>query len=169
MAMKGLGRVFDLSCGIAPVDLATSAVTGNKVSLKNCGGVTVVFFKEAGAASEATTLTVRESKDAAGTGIQDLDVVTEYYLKSEATLDGDETWTRVTQAAGDITPAASDTQQILAFYIDADDLSDGYTHIQVNTADTTTAGQLGSVLYVLHDLKVQRDPANLPAPGAAGT
>jgi hypothetical protein len=164
MGMKGLGRLFDLSCGVAPVDLAGGAQTGKVVALENAGGVTVVFFKEAGAAAEPVVLTVRESQDAAGTGIQDLDVVTEYYLKSEATLDGDEVWSKVTQTAGDITPAASDTQQILAFYIDADQLSDTYTHVQVNTADVTTAGQIGGILYILHDLKVQRAPANLAAP-----
>jgi hypothetical protein len=91
-------------------------------------------------------------------------VVTEYYLKSETTLDGDEVWTKVTQSAGDITPAASDTQQILVFYIDADDLSDTFTHVQVNWSDTSTAGQFGCVLYILHDLKVQRIPASLAAP-----
>lgn len=166
MGMKGLGRLFDLSCGIAPVDLAGGAVVGKVVGMKNCGGVTVVFFKEAGAAAEPVVLTLRESQDAAGTGIQDLDVVTEYYLKSEATLDGDETWTKVTQTAGDITPAASDTQQILAFYVDQDALSDGFTHLQVNSADVTTAGQIGGILYILHDLPVQRTPANLINPQA---
>lgn len=84
--IKGLGRLFDLSCGVAPVDIAGGAQTGKTVSLENCGGVTVVFFKEAGAAAEATTLTLRES--IAGASTQDLATITEYYLKSAATLAG---------------------------------------------------------------------------------
>lgn len=165
MAMEGLGRLFDLSCGVAPVDLAGGANTGNRVSLRNCAGVTVVFFKEAGAASEPTTLDLQEHTVSSGGTPQDLDVIDHYYLKSETTLDGDETWTKVTQSvASEITPAASDTQQILAFYVSGSDLSDGYDYISVNTSDTSTAGQFGSILYILHDLNVQRAPANLVAP-----
>lgn len=165
MSMEALGRLFDISTGVPVVDLAGGAQTGKRVSLKNCGGVTVVLYKEAGAASEPTTLDLQEH-DAASSGTsQDLDVVTHYYLKSATTLAGSETWTKVTQsAASEITPAASDTQQILAFYVDASDLSDGFSYISVNTADTTTAGQYGGVLYLLHDLHVQRAPANLIAP-----
>lgn len=163
--MEGLGRLFDLSCGIAPVDLATAAVTGKRVSLRNAGGVTVVFFKEAGAASEATTLDLQEHNASSGGTSQDLDVIDHYWLKSEATLDGDETWSEVTQtAASEITPSASDTQQILVFYVGAEQLSDDFDYISVNTTDTATSGQLGSVLYILHDLAVQRTPANLVAP-----
>ena len=165
MFSEGLGRLFDLSCGIAPVDLAGGAATGNRVSLKNCSGVTVVFFKEAGAAAEPTTLDLQQhTASSSGTSV-DLDIIDHYYLKSETTLDGDETWTKVTQtAASEITPAASDTQQILAFYVGADQLSDGYSYISVDTTDVTTAAQWGCVLYILHDLKVQRTPANLVAP-----
>lgn len=163
--MEALGRLFDLSCGVAPVDLAGGAQTGNRVSLKNCSGATVVFFKEAGAAAEATTLDLQQHTVSTGGTPADLDIIDHYYLKSETTLDGDETWTKVTQSvASEVTPAASDTQQILVFHVGADQLSDGYQYISVNTTDTTTAGQLGSILYILHDLNVQRAPANLVAP-----
>lgn len=160
--MEGLGRLFDLSCGIAPVDLASGAVNGNRLHLRGVGGVTVVFFKEAGAASEASTLDVQEHTLSSGGTTRDLDVIDHYYLKSEATLDGDETWSRVTQSiASEIVPAVSDTQQILAFYVDSTWLSDDCEWVSVTTTDTTTAGQIGSVLYILHDLAVQRTPENL--------
>jgi len=167
MGQQGLGRLFDLVAGVAPVDLAGGAVTGNRVHLKNCAGVTVVFFKEAGAAAEPVVLDVQEADAATSGTIQDLNVIDHYYLKSETTLDGDETWSKVTQTeASEITPAVSDTQQILAFYVDATWLSDGFEWLSVNTADVTTAGQLGSVLYILHDLTVQRKPENLANPQA---
>lgn len=165
MAMEALGRLFDISAGVPVVDLAGGANTGNRVSLRNAGGCTVVFYKEAGAASEATTLDLQEHNASSGGTSQDLDVVTHYYLKSETTLDGDETWTKVTQsAASEITPAASDTQQILVFHVEASELSDGFEYISVNTSDTSTAGQYGGILYFLTDLAVQRTPANLIAP-----
>lgn len=165
--MEGLGRLYDVAAGVVPVDLAGGAQTGNRVHLKNCSGVAIVFYKEAGAAAEATTLTLKQHTAAAAGTSADLAVVDHYYLKSEATLDADEVWTKVTQAAAaTVTPAVSDTQQILVIEVDASELDDGYEWVSVDTADTTTAGQIGSVLYLLRDLNVQRAPASLAQPQA---
>jgi hypothetical protein len=161
--MNGLGRLFDLGTGVAVVDIAGGAQTGMRCHMRNCETVTVVFFKEAGAASEATTLTLQEHTAASAGTSQNLAVIDEYFLKSEATLDNDELWTRVTQAAAaTLVPAASDTQQIIVFEVEAASLSDGFKYISVSTGDTTTAGQLGGILYIAHGLKVQRAPASLP-------
>jgi hypothetical protein len=165
--VEALGRLYNLACGVAPVDLASGATTGNRVHLKDYSSVDIVFFKEAGAASEATTLDVQQHTAASGGTSQDLDVVTHYYLQSETTLDADETWTKVTQsAASEVTPAASDTQQILAIHVDATSLADGFEWVSVTTTDTTTAGQIGSVLYILNEPMVQRSPDALAQPQA---
>jgi hypothetical protein len=161
--MKGLGRLFDLGAGVAVVDIAGGAQTGNRVHLRNCETVAVVFFKEAGAAAEATTLTLQEHNAASAGTSQNLVVITEYWLKSEATLDDDELWVQTTQtAAATVVPAASDTQQILVFEVEAASLSDGFRYISVSTADTTTAGQFGGILYIAHGLKIQKRPDHLP-------
>lgn len=157
--MNGLGRLFDLGTGVAVVDIAGGAQTGMRCYMKNCETIAVVFFKEAGAAAEATTLTLQEHTAASSGSSQNLAVIDEYFLKSEATLDNDELWARVTQtAAATLVPAASDTQQIIVFEVEAASLSDGYKYISVSTADTTTAGQFGGILYIAHGLKVQRRP-----------
>ena len=167
MGMKGLGRLFDINTNFAPVDLNGAGGTGLLTDLQNAGGVTFLVLLGAQATgAETEVLTVREAEDGAATNEQDLDVVTEYYIKKEATLDGDETWARVTQSAGDITIAGTDRdkQCIIAFYIDADDLSDGFTHVAVDAGDPGAVARLGASVAIMHDLKVQRRPDNLPAP-----
>ena len=172
MGMKGLGRVFDIAPVLAPVDLGAGNATGLPVSLENAGGVTFVLFKEAGAADEDPVLVFREAQDGSGTNEQDLDVVTEWYAKTDTannTLSGNETWTRFTNTvAGDVDLDAkggnAEDQAIVCVYIDADDLSDGFTHVTLDIADVgTTGAQLGGVIAILHDLKVQRYPENLAA------
>jgi hypothetical protein len=61
-------------------------------------------------------------------------------------------WTRVTQAAAATVTAA--TGGLLAVYIDGTQLSDGFTFLAASHAT-------GSFVYVLHDVEVQRAPANL--------
>ena len=52
----------------------------------------------------------------------------------------------------------------------ASELSDGYTHVSLNSGGEGSNAQLSGCLYILHDLHVQRKPANLGNllnPGAA--
>jgi hypothetical protein len=92
----------------------------------------------------------------------------EYFQKEEATLDGDEAWTRVTQtAASTVTDADWDdaNEVLVAFSVSADELSDGYEWVSVDVADPGTA-HVGCVFAVASSLRVQRAPANLPQPNA---
>jgi hypothetical protein len=169
MTMEALGRLFDISTGAVPVDLSSAAVTGKRVHLKNAGGVTIVVFKGAGTAGDDPTFDLQEHTAASGGTSQDLDVIDHYYLKQEATLDGDETWTKVTQStASEVTGngTSAEEQAIYVFEVDATQLSDGFEWVSLNVADVGTNAQLGSVLYLLRDLAVQRSPENLPNPQA---
>lgn len=168
MAQEGLGRLFDLSAGIVPVDSQTAAMTGTRVSLRHCGGVTIVVFKAAGTANDDPVLDLQQHTASSGGTSADLDIIDHYYIKQEATLDGDETWTRVTQtAASEVTlnATSAETQMIVVIEVDARSLSDGYDYVSLDIADTGAAGaQLISCLYILRDLTAQRTPANLIAP-----
>jgi hypothetical protein len=163
---QGLGRLFDLSAGVVPVDLSGAASTGKRVSLKNCSAVTVVVFKGAGTAGDDPTITLNEHTAATGGTSQALAKIDTVYTKYETTLDGDETWTKVTQAAASTyTDATSaEVEGIVAFTIGGDQLSDGYSYISVDVSDVGTNAQVGGVLYILHDLNVRRAPASLVAP-----
>lgn len=162
--MEGLGRVFDLSVGAVPVDFAAGAVTGKRVHLRNYGGVSIVVFEDAGTASEDPVYDLQEHNASTGGTSQDLDIIAHYYHKSEATLDGDETWTRATQTAASEVTGVGEEERIIVFEVEATQLSDGFEWVSLNVADSgATAGKLGCVLYVLRDLAVQRAPANLAA------
>ncbi len=180
MGVKALGRVFDLGTGFVPVDLDTSnGFTGKRISLQGKTGVTVVFIGAVGGA-EDLTLDVQQATAYVNGTSNDMDSangaigITEYWIKSETTLDNDEAWVKVTQAEASEVVVVGATygvlQKIVQFEVFADQLADGYTHISVNAAITTSTPQLGTLLYIPHDLQVQRVPSNLPNllnPGAA--
>lgn len=168
--MEGLGRLFDVSIGIAPVNLTTAANTGKRVSLRNATGCTILVVKGAGTAADDPVLTLKQHTAATGGTTANLAVVDHYYLKNEATLDGDETWTKVTQtASATITDpggagTSAESEQLIAIEVSGAQLSDGYAYISLDIADVGAAAQLGAVVYILHDLAVQRAPQNLIAP-----
>lgn len=171
MAQEGLGRLFDLSIGIAPVDMNTNnGETGKRVSLRNAGSISLVVIKAAGTAAEDPTVTLKQHTASSGGSSANLAAIDHYYLKSEATLDGDETWTRVAQtaAATIADPGGAGTsaeeQQILVIPLNANSLADGYDYVSLDYAVTASNAQLATVLYILCDLAVQRAPANLVAP-----
>jgi hypothetical protein len=131
--MEGLGRLFNL---------LTSATTAKvRANLENARGITIVLI---GATSGAAT--INECNAASGGTEQALAVITRYYTQNNGV------WTKVTQAAASTVTAA--TGGLLAVYISAASLSDGFKYI-----DATHAS--GSFVYIVHDLDVQRTPANL--------
>lgn len=180
MGQKALGRLFDIGLGVAPVDLDTAnGATGKRIAMTDCSGITIVIATAVGGAEDlvfdiqqATAYTSGTSNDMdSGNGAVG---ITEYFIKAETALDNDESWVRVTQSeASEVTVVGSTygaMQKIIAIYVDATQLADGYTHISVNAAITTSTAQLSTVLYFKHDLLSQRAPANLPNllnPGAA--
>lgn len=168
--MEALGRLFDISTGISPVDLSAAANTGKRVSLRNASGVAIVVFKAAGTAGQDPVLTLKEHNASSGGTSQNLAVIDSYYVKSETTLDGDETWTRKTQAAAATLSdpggagTSAEEEQIVVIEVDATQLSDGFGYVSLDIADVGANAQVGGVLYILRDLTTQRTPANLAAP-----
>lgn len=164
--MEALGRLFDISIGATPADAVAGAITGKRVRLNRASGVTIVVVAGAGS-TDILDVDLQEHSAATGGTSQDLDIIDHYYLKDETTLDGDETWTKVTQsAASEITNAGSaSAEQILVIEVDATQLSDGFEYVSLNVPDLGTNGsKYVTVLYLLRDLTVQRAPANLAAP-----
>lgn len=170
MAMEALGRSFDVSIGTAPVDLSSAAVTGKRVSLRNAGGCTILVIKGAGTAADDPTFTLKQHTAASGGTSANLAIIDHYYLKSEDSLDGDETWTKVTQSAAATIAdpggagTSAESQQLIAIEVDGRSLSDGYDYISLDVADVGSNAQLGAVVYLLRDLMTQRAPAKLVAP-----
>ncbi len=176
--MNGLGRLFDLGVGVAPVDLNTAdGATGKRMSMVGASGITALAF--IGAAASGTTdvtLTVKQHTAYTGgtTGTAPADAVGFAWVKSETALDNDESWVAVAPSNGVVTLAGATyaaVEKLVAVEIDAKKLTDGYTHVSVDVAAAgRAAAEVGAVLYVVHGLKVERDPAslgNLLNPGAA--
>lgn len=132
-----LGRVFNI---IPTAD-------GAEVNLKDAGAVTFVCVG-------ADTYTLNESVGAAGTP-QNLAVIER--VSANANADGSTVWTNADQSAAAtvVTTAAA-----VVFTVRAEQLSDGYTHVDVTSTST------GLVYAIAHELHVQRKPENLPALGA---
>ncbi len=168
MGDTGLGFGFDIGSVIVPIDLQDGTNTGHRIHMMNYGAITFVAYIGIGTAAQAPTFDLQEANALTGGTIQDLDVVDEYWQKEEATLDGDETWARVTQtAASEVTDADwDDANQVLAaFTVRAEQLSDGYEWVTIVVAQPGTA-HIGCVFAIMHDLKVQRAPQNLVQPNA---
>lgn len=180
MGQQGLGRLFDIGLGWAPVDLdGNNGATGNRVCMTGASGITFLVVGATGPAG--FTLDVQQhtayvngtSKDLDSTAMTDATGVTEWFVKSEAVLDNDESWTRVTQTEAsevDVGTSYGLLQKIVAVYVDATQLSDGYTHVSLNCTSDNGTAHLATCVYILHDLTFQRTPAELPNllhPGAA--
>lgn len=166
--MQALGRLFDVAIGTHPA-ATNGAVTGRRVHLKNCGGVTVVYMGGVATGGDDIQLDLQQHTAASSGTSADLDVITEYWLKSAVTLGNDTTWSRITQtAASEIAVNAALTtdiqQNILVFEVDATSLSDGYEWISVDVPDLGAGDKTQAILYLLRDLTVQRKPVNLAAP-----
>lgn len=166
---EALGDVLDVCIGAAPVDLSSAAVTGKRVSLKNCSGVSIVVVKGAGTAGDDPTFTLKQYTAASSGATADLPIIDHYYVKDATALAGTEKWVKVTQAAAATVadPGGAGTsaehQQVLVIEVRTDQLSDGYGYVGLDVADVGSNAQLGAVLYVRHHLNERRAPANLPA------
>lgn len=171
--MWALGHNLDVCSGIAPVaDLAAGANTGHRLHLKNYEGAVVVFMKNtASAGTDDIVITLQEHNAATSGTSANLAVITEYYYKREASLDGDEAWVQVTQSAGATITLAGATyatlQAVVAFHVEAPQLSDDYEWVSVNIADPGSGGTIpGVYFYIPYGLKRRRLPSLLAQPNA---
>lgn len=160
---SALGRLFNVSVGAVPTDAVAGAITGNRVHLKDCGGVTFLVVCAAGS-TDILDVDLQEHNAATGGTSQDLDIITKYYYQDETTLDGDETWTEGSQsAASEITNIGSaSAQQLVAIEVRSEQLSDDFEWVSLNVPDLGTNGtKFVAILNVTHDLMVMRKPTNL--------
>lgn len=172
--MRALGRLFDIGLAWAPVDIDTAnAATGKRLSLAHASAVTFLVACGVGGADDLV-LDVQQHTAYTGGTTADLDAVTTSYIKAETALDNDESWEAITQSiASEVTVVGATygaMQKLIVIEVDAASLSDGYTHVSLNAAITTTTAQLSTGLYIVHGLMHGRKPTLLPNllnPGAA--
>ena len=138
--MEALGRTIN----VAPI------VDGAAISLKSAEAVTFVC-------TGADTYTITVADSFAGSYATPGAILDHVYQNTST--NGTAAWTRVA-----VSPASNAVVQAGAYttviHVPATSLPDGKTHVKC----TSTAA--GLVTAILHDLHVQRTPANLPIVGA---
>lgn len=136
--MEGLGRLFN----VVPI------AAGVLIPVKDAAGITFVCT----ATTAAETFTVNSAATYNGTATP-LAAIARYY--ENTATNGSAAWTD----SGDITPVSDVVvaSGSLAFYIDESDLPAGAEYVEV----AVTGTGVGTVVAIVHDLKVQRTPSNL--------
>ncbi|GIH23010.1 hypothetical protein Aph01nite_13200 [Acrocarpospora phusangensis] len=134
---EGLGRLFNV----------VPQANGVHIPLRGASGVTFVCFEDDG----SQVVTLKESVN--GLSEQNLAVISKVYKAPG--VGG--TWTKVTQNAAATFDLADDTtNDAIAIYVGADQLSDGFDCVEL----TNDGGN--PVIAIIHDLHSQRAPERLP-------
>lgn len=146
MAIEGLGRQYDT----IPI------AAGVGINMDNCSGITFVCTGN-------DTFTVTTATTFAGTyGGSTWQPITHYYTNTST--NGTAHWVRATQAAGSAVTISSGTAVIeilgTQFPTLQDPGSGAFQYVKCSAAAS------GLVHAILHDLTVQRKPANLQIPSA---
>lgn len=132
--MTGLGRVFNV----------VAAASGVHIPLTNAQAVTFVTFLDAG----TQVATIKSSIGGASEGALDCDVRP---YKGPG-IGG--TWTAMDEQDDTLDLSTDATNDAMVFTVGASQLPDGHNCVEV------TVGS-GICVAIVHDLSVQRDPANL--------
>lgn len=151
--------------GFLPVDLRTAANSGDWVSMKNWGRLTIIFYKGVGTAGDDPTLTLKQATDVTGAGNKAL-AITRVDKKQAATnllaVGVNTVSTSASPASNDTFNTANGTwtnsdlaEQAAIVQIDvkAEELdADGsFDCVQLSVGDVGTNAQLGGMLYILSE------------------
>jgi hypothetical protein len=161
-----LGKDFNIGSVTVPTDAVAAAITGKRVHMRDAAVCSFVVVTT-GASTDITDVDLREHNAASGGTSQDLDIITTYYYKTEATLDGDEIWVKGTQsAASEITNVGAASEELLLVVeVRAEQLSDGFEWVSLDIPDLGSNGTRHcAIVPILTGLKYQRAPEKLPAP-----
>lgn len=149
---------LDIVSGFVPINIG-SARAGDVVSMKNWGRCAIVFFGAAGTAGEDPTLTVEQCSNVAASNAKAINF-TRVDIK-QGTLTAVETWTKVTQAAGNTytNTDAAEIQKIWVVEVKAEDLDvdNGFDCIRASVGDAGSTNQLAAMLYLLHEPRFAKE------------
>jgi hypothetical protein len=127
---------------------AGAAITGDYISMRDCGRVGVLVHINQ-AAANTVAITIEQAKTAAGGSSTALVKTVPIYANEDC--DASDTMVKKTDAVSFTTSAAIKTKTVL-FQIDSIDLTDGYDFITVKTG-ASNAGNITSAEYILSDLR----------------
>ncbi|GJQ40295.1 MAG: hypothetical protein JETCAE02_27070 [Anaerolineaceae bacterium] len=143
--------------GSGPVDLDTDR-TCDYINVANYRRGLVLFTDAAGTAGDDWNFTLKEATSATGTGVQDCDIIDEYWLKQAATsLLSTPQFTRFTQTADALVDGNNTSAErvcLLVLDLDFSRMSEGYNFLSATvTLDASGGAQQGAVLLGLYDAR----------------
>ena len=161
---------LQIAQGFLPVDMSAGANAGDWVSLKNYGRVAIVLFKEPGTAGNDPTITLQQATDVSSTGAKALNItrvdkkqaasdllaVGQFTKSTADDPETNDTFSTNTWTNTDLAEQAA----IIVIDVKAEDLDidNGFDCVRVTIADVGTTGQLGALLYLLHEPRFATDP-----------
>lgn len=145
---KFLAEDKALKAVVGPVDLNTAAVTGARVNIKNAKRVTFVCVLGAGTSTTTHGFTLKQHTAASSGTSADLSVDNPYYHKVGAATVFTKVSPSSAAAAYDLHTLLSDSASIVVFEVLAEQLTDGYGWVSVDTADSGGA-QLATILALV--------------------
>lgn len=150
MSLIRLVENSNIVAGFTPVDMSDGANNGDWVNVSLYHRFAVVFFKADGTAGDDPTLSLSQAQDNTGTGSKDLNF-TDIWVK-QGTLSSIGQFERITQTAdNDYTDTdAAEEEAIWIVDMSAEDLDDGFTHVQASVADVGANAQLGCLLVIAY-------------------
>jgi hypothetical protein len=156
-----MGRLADemqIVTAFVPVDSQTAAITGDYVSMKNYGHLTIVLNNAIGIAGDDLVVTLDQAKTVAGGSAKALNISEVFYKVGATAISAVGTFTKATQTAADGYDTAAidgaENEMLLVIEVSKDDLDtdNDFDCVSVAIADTGSAGaQLLSGMYILTD------------------
>lgn len=133
---------------VGPVDLNTAAVTGARVSMAKAKRVSFICTLAAGTSTTAHGFTLKQHTAASSGTSADLSVDNPYYHKVGAATVFTKVSPSSAAAAYDLHSVLADSASIVVFEVLAEQLTDGYGWVSLDTADSGGA-QIASVIAVV--------------------
>ncbi len=137
-----------LKAVVGPVDLNTAAVTGARVNIAKATRVAFVVVLGAGTSTTTHGFTLKQHTAASSGTSADLSVDNPYFHKIGAATYFTKVSPSSAAAAYDLHTLLADSASIVVFEVLAEQLTDGYGWVSVDTADSGGA-QLGVVLALV--------------------
>jgi len=136
-----------------PADMNGAAVTGARVSLGENERATIVINMGDSTAA-VTTFTLQQHDAATAGNSKNLEVTNAYFHKVAAATSFTKVVPNSATAVYDVASLFADDEGVLVFEVEAQDLDldNGFTHISINSADSTAA-KIMSAVYVLAEPK----------------
>lgn len=158
--MELLVENMKIVAGLYPIDTTGAAVTGDYVSMKNYGHLTVIIKTGVLTSSDAMAVTLKQATAVAGTGEKAL-----AFSKYWAATANDDTFTATTATSNTFNIADTDDARMFVLEVDAADLdtANNFDCVRVGISSPGAHAALVDVTYILSKPRFAGSGTSLPS------